>query len=200
VALLKRLVAADPPGIIAHFLTISTIACVESDEGDVAPYAAFLQGDIESLGRALVLARLGKGLTYSVGQATLDQLDLPWRPAPLGAPGRAFARPRLRRDLRQSECSAVANLIRPSDRDPQLRLRIALLALAGATIEGAPRSATAECALALSAYRSAVLAWLVPLCVASGSSGRGAMTTAPAHVDAAARRLAAALVAAHGGS
>ncbi len=87
--------------------------------------------------------------------------------------------------------------MQPSKRDPNLRLRIALLALAGATIEGVARSRADECVKALASYRSAVLAWLIPLCVASMTANETTVPHPPANVDAAGRRLAIALRAAY---
>ena len=196
VALLDQLFAAERPGIIAHYVLISTLACTERDDGpDTGTLAAFLHADGETLGRAIVLARLGKKVDYSVSQISLDGLALPWEPtAPRAAKTRSTRR-RLRRDMRETECVAIAGLIRPNNRDPHLRLRIALLALAGATLEGVPVAAAEECAAALAAYRARVLAWLVPLCVAS-SANAADVPEPPANVDVAGRRVASVLRAA----
>ena len=196
VALLDRLFTADGPGLIAHFVMISTIACNEPAVGaDATGYAAFLRSDGESLGRALVLARLGKTIDYRLEQSALDALHLPWTPTPTPAPTSSPRRSprRLRRDLSETECRAIAGLVQPSPRDPHVRLRIALLALAGATIEGVSRTAADECVGALASYRSAVLAWLIPLCIASTAPLATAFPQPPANVDAAARRVAGAL-------
>ncbi|HEV8021171.1 MAG TPA: hypothetical protein VGP41_07930, partial [Candidatus Lustribacter sp.] len=66
-------------------------------------------------------------------------------------------------------------------------------ALAGATLDGVDRRATEESESSLAAYRSAVLAWLVPLCVASAGAESFVIPAPPATVDAAGRRLVAAL-------
>ena len=194
VALLERLFTADRPSLIAHFVMISTIACNEPEAGtDATGYASFLRGDGESLGRALVLARLGKPIDYRLEQSALDALHLPWAPTPPPTSSPRRAPRRLRRDLSETECRAIAGLVQPSPRDPHVRLRIALLALAGATIEGVSRTAADECVGALASYRSAVLAWLIPLCIASTAPLATAFPQPPANVDAAARRVAGAL-------
>ena len=192
VALLDRLFTAEVPGIIAHYVLISSIACSEAGDGeDTGGYGAFLRRDIELLGRALVHSRMGKTPQYRIVQADLDGLAMPWQQA---TPPQAFPAPRrLRRDLRKSELQAIAGLIQPSERDATLRTRIALLALAGATLDGVDRRATEESESSLAAYRSAVLAWLVPLCVASAGAESFVIPAPPATVDAAGRRLVAAL-------
>lgn len=200
IALLDRLFAADQPGIIAHFVMISTIACNEPENGpDESGYAAFLRADGESLGRALVLARLGKSVDYPIVQSSLDQLHLPWAPTPPPTSTPRRSPRRLRRDLSETECRAIGGLVQASKRDPHLRLRIALLALAGATIEGVSRATADECVTALASYRSAVLAWLIPLCVASMTHASTTLPQSPPNVDVAGRRVAAALRAAYAG-
>ncbi len=190
IALLERLFAAPAPGIIAHYVMISTIACCEPVSGeDASGYASFLRRDIELLGRALVHARMGKAPQYRIVQSDLDGLALGWQVLPQAFPPQR----RLRRDLRKAEWSAIGSLIAPSERDATLRARIALLALAGATIDGVERRTADDCAAALATYRSAVLAWLVPLCVASAGSDEFVIPNPPAAVDDAGRRLVAIL-------
>jgi hypothetical protein len=197
-ALLDRLFGANEPGPIAHFVMIATLACNEPEVGeDTSGYGDLLRADAETLGRALVLARLGKTIDHRVPQSALDALQLPWEPTapPTTTPRRSPRR--LRRDLSETECRAIGGLVQPSKRDPQLRLRIALLALAGATMEGTSRAAAEECATALASYRSAVLAWLIPLCVASMTTALTTLPQPPANVDVAARRVVTALRAAY---
>ncbi len=190
IALLERLFAAPAPGIIAHYVMISSIACSEPVSGDDASgYGAFLRRDIELLGRALVHARMGKAPQYRIVQADLNGLALDWNVLPQAFPPQR----RLRRDLRRAEWTAIGGLIAPSERDATLRARIALLALAGATIDGVDRRTADDCATALATYRSAVLAWLVPLCVASAGNDEFVIPNPPASVDDAARRLVAIL-------
>jgi hypothetical protein len=177
---------------------IATLACNEPEHGpDTSGYGELLRTDGETLGRALVLARLGKTIDYRVPQSSLDALRLPWEPTapPTTTPRRSPRR--LRRDLSETECRAIDGLVQPSKRDPQLRLRIALLALAGATMEGTSRAAAEECGTALASYRSAVLAWLIPLCVASMTNALTTLPQPPANVDVAARRVVTALRAAY---
>jgi hypothetical protein len=50
-----------------------------------------------------------------------------------------------------------------------------------------------ECAAALAAYRATVLAWLVPLCVASAGTESYVIPEPPANVDVAGRKLVAIL-------
>jgi hypothetical protein len=198
VTMLDRLFAGESPGLIAHLVMISTIACNEPEDGaDTSGYADVIRSDGEALGRALVLARLGKPFDHRVEQRALGALLLPWEPTrpPTSTPRRSPRR--LRRDLSETECRAIGGLVQPSKRDPHLRLRIALLALAGATIEGVSRATADECVTALASYRSAVLAWLIPLCVASMSGETSPLPPPPANVDAAGRRLANALRAAY---
>jgi hypothetical protein len=191
VALLERLFTPDVPGTIAHYVMISSIACNEPAGGDdTSGYAAFLRRDIELLGRALVHSRMGKAPQYRIVQHDLAGLKLDWQiapPPPFPAPRR------LRRDLRRAEWTAIGGLIQPSERDATLRTRIALLALAGATLDGVDTRSAEECATALGAYRSAVLAWLVPLCVASAGAESYVIPAPPATVDVAGRRLVAVL-------
>lgn len=191
IALLDRLFTPDVPGVIAHYVMISSIACSEPSTGeDTSGYAAFLRRDIELLGRALVHSRMGKAPQYRIVQADLDGLVLPWQlPQPQAFPPQR----RLRRDLRKTECSAIAGLTQPSERDATLRTRIALLTLAGSTIEGVDRRTADECDAALAAYRSSVLAWLVPLCVASAGAEAFVIPSPPPAVDMAGRRLIGAL-------
>jgi hypothetical protein len=172
-------------------VVISSIACIEPGEGeDNSGYGAFLRRDIELLGRALVHSRMGKAPQYRIVQADLDGLSLAWHLTPQQAfpPQR-----RLRRDLRKPEWQAIGGLIAPSERDTTLRTRIALLALAGATLDGVDRRSTDECEAALAAYRSAVLAWLVPLCVASAGAESFVIPNPPVTVDVAGRKLVAVL-------
>jgi hypothetical protein len=190
IALLERLFAAEPPGVIAHYVMISSLACCEPVSGpDGSGYSEFLRRDIELLGRALVHARMGKAPQYRIDQTDLDHLALDWHVLPQAFPPQR----RLRRDLRKPEFAAIAGLIQPSERDATLRARIALLALAGATIDGVDRRTADDCAAALAAYRSAVLAWLVPLCVASAGTDQFVIPAPPAAVDDAGRRLVAIL-------
>jgi hypothetical protein len=191
IALLDRLFTPDVPGVIAHYVMISSIACSEPSSGeDTSGYAAFLRRDIELLGRALVHSRMGKAPQYRIVQADLDGLALPWQlPQPQSFPPQR----RLRRDLRKPEWAAIAGLTQPSERDATLRTRIALLALAGSTIEGVDRRTADECDAALAAYRSSVLAWLVPLCVASAGADAFVIPSPPPTVDTTGRRLIGAL-------
>ena len=147
VALLDRLFATEAPSIIAHFIMISSIACTEPGSGeDTSGYALFLRRDIELLGRALVHSRMGKAPQYRIAQGDLDGLSLTWDDAPQQAfpPQR-----RLRRDLRKPELAAIGKLMQSSERDASLRTRIALLALAGTTLDGTEKRAAEECAAAL---------------------------------------------------
>jgi hypothetical protein len=187
IALLDRLFTPDVPGIIAHYVMISSIACCEAGSGDdTSGYGAFLRRDIELLGRALVHARMGKAPQYRIVQGDLAGLALQWQvPQPQSFPPQR----RLRRDLRKPEWSAIGGLVQPSERDATLRTRIALLALAGASIDGVDRRTADDCASALAAYRSSVLAWLVPLCVASAGAEAFVIPSPPVTVDAAGRRL-----------
>lgn len=190
VALLERLFAAPAPGVIAHYVMISSIACCEPVSGDdTSGFGAFLRRDIELLGRALVHARMGKAPQYRIVQGDLAGLALDWQVQPQAFPPQR----RLRRDLRKAEWTAIGALIAPSERDATLRARIALLALAGATIDGVERRTADDCSTALATYRSAVLAWLVPLCVASAGSDEFVIPSPPAVVDEAGRRLVALL-------
>jgi hypothetical protein len=198
IAVLTRLFSGDDPGVIAHFVLIATLACNEADDGsDTTGYGAFLRADGEQLGRAIVLARLGKPIDYRVQQASLDALDLPWQPTPPPTTTPRRSPRRLRRDLSETECRAITSLIAPSQRDSHLRLRIALLALAGATIEGTSRARADECVGALASYRSAVLAWLIPLCVASMTNTAPTLPQPPANVNVAGRRVVTALASAY---
>jgi hypothetical protein len=191
IALLDRLFAPDVPGIIAHYVMISSIACTEPGSGeDGSGYGVFLRRDIEQLGRALVHSRMGKAPQYRIVQADLDGLALDWQLTP---PQPFPPQRRLRRDLRKPEWTAIGGLTRPSERDATLRTRIALLALAGAALDGVDRRAADDCATALAAYRSSVLAWLVPLCVASAGADSFVIPSPPAAVDVAGRRLVSVL-------
>ena len=191
VALLERLFTPAVPGLVAHYLAISSIACCETVDGrDAGGSAAFLRGDIEALARALVAARMGKPLAYRVEQPALEGLGLEWEPDPTRSPARGI---RLRRDIRRSEFNAITGLLGRSERDATLRLRIALLALVGATLEGVSSELAERCMAALTSYRSALLAWLVPLCVASNANASFVVPAPPEAVDAAARRAIAAL-------
>jgi hypothetical protein len=194
IGLLERLFASDPPGVIAHFIMISSIACTEPGSGeDTSGYALFLRRDIELLGRALVHSRMGKAPQYRIAQGDLDGLSLTWDDAPQQAfpPQR-----RLRRDLRKPELAAIGKLMQSSERDASLRTRIALLALAGTTLDGTEKRAAAACTAALRGYCSAALAWLVPLCVASAGAETFVVPNAPPALDDAGRKLVAALKAA----
>ena len=187
IGLLDRLFTPETPGIIAHFVMISSIACSEPAGGeDTSGYGPFLRRDIELLGRALVHSRMGKAPQYRIVQGDLAALNLSWQQTAQQAfpPQR-----RLRRDLRKPEWQAIGGLVQPSVRDATLRTRIALLALAGATLDGVDRRNTEESEAALSTYRSSVLAWLVPLCVASAGDDAFVIPNPPAAVDAAGRRL-----------
>jgi outer membrane biosynthesis protein TonB len=192
ISLLDRLFAAEVPGIIAHYVVISSIACTEPAAGDdTSGYGSFLRRDIELLGRALVHSRMGKAPQYRIVQGDLDALSLDWNNA---LPAQSFPpQRRLRRELLKSEWSAIGGLTKPAERDATLRTRIALLALAGATFDGVDRRTGEECTAALGAYRSSVLAWLVPLCVASAGADTFVIPSPPATVDAAGRRLVAVL-------
>jgi len=191
VALLDRLFAPDVPGIIAHYVMISSLACTEAGSVAAKGYAEFLRRDIELLGRALVHSRMGKEPQYRIVQADLDGLALPW--LKLTPPQSFPPQRRLRRDLRKPEWQAIGALLQPSERDATLRTRIALLALAGSSFDGVDRRITEDCESALAAYRSSVLAWLVPLCVASAGAESFVIPPPPATVDGAGRRLVAVL-------
>jgi hypothetical protein len=197
--LAERLFTAPVPGIVAHGVLISSIACFEGAEaGGGAAFAAFLRRDIAASARALVLTRLGKAPDAPLTQTDLDGLALPWAPS-AGAPDPAPGTFRLRRDLSRTEHAAVGGLLQPSERAASFRLRTALLALAGATVEGSiePQPAAAA-ATALAAYRSLALAWLVPLCVASAGE-ETPVAKPPAAAGDAGRRVIAALRAIVGG-
>jgi hypothetical protein len=129
---------------------------------------------------------MGKAPQYRIVQDDLAGLAITWQQS---APQSFPPQRRLRRDLRPSELQAVIGLIQPSERDATLRARIALLALAGATLDGLDRRTTDECENALATYRSTVLAWLVPLCVASAGVDGFVIPNPPAPVDVAGRRL-----------
>jgi len=191
IALLDRLFAAPVPGVIGHYIMISTIACNEPGEGtDASGYGAFLRHDIESLGRALVHMRMGKTAQYKIVQDDLTPLALTWD---AGESAAASSTLRLRRDLRKPEWAAIGGLLQPSERDATLRTRIALLALAGSHVDGPESRFAGECAAALAGYRSAALAWLVPLCVASAGNDGFVIPTPLASVDDAGRMVVAAL-------
>jgi hypothetical protein len=87
----------------------------------------------------------------------------------------------------------MTGLFRRSKRDPNLRVRIALLALAAGSLDGVDAKTADEFGTALAAYRSAAIAWLVPLCVASGS-GPTPEGTPPPPLDAGGQRVVRALV------
>ncbi len=194
IGLLERLFTPEVPGIIAHFVMISSIACCEPASGDdTSGYSPFLRRDIELLGRALVHSRMGKAPQYRIVQGDLAGLNLSWQ---LAAQQAFPPQRRLRRDLRKPEWQAIGGLVQPSERDATLRTRIALLALAGATLDGVDRRNTEESETALATYRSSVLAWLVPLCVASAGDDAFVIPNPPAAVDAAGRRLVGVLKAA----
>ncbi len=192
--LLERLFGAPVPGMVAHGILIATLACYEAARGDDGTaFGTFLRRDVEGAARALVLARMGKAPPDALGQADLDGLALTWEPAP-ERPAPAAGTFRLRRDLRRNEHGAVTGLLQPSDRDAGVRLRVALLALAGASIEGgADRERRDIATAALAAYRSAALAWLVPLCGASSGNAPPATVPPPNAADDAGRRVVAAL-------
>jgi hypothetical protein len=196
VGLLDRLFTAEVPGIIAHYVMISSIACSEPGTGeDTSAYGPFLRRDIELLGRALVHSRMGKAPQYRIVQADLDGLGngLAWNLTP---PQSFPPQRRLRRDLRKPEWTAIGALTQPSERDATLRARIALLIMSGETLDGVERKLAEACASALAAYRSSVLAWLVPLCVASAGAEVYVIPMPPPALDAAGRRLVAVLKAA----
>jgi hypothetical protein len=194
-AVVERLFAAPVPGPIAHFVAISTFACTQAGDGtDPNGFDALVRHDLAELGRAVVLARMGKASSYRIEQADLDTIVFAWEPGGIvsaGAPGR------FRRDLLRSEAAAIGGLAQRSDRDPTMRLRIALLAQFAASVDGlAERRLADDCAAALLAYRSNALAWLVPLCVATASPGASELPAPAPVVDAAGRRLIASLRAA----
>jgi hypothetical protein len=140
-----------------------------------------------------VHSRMGKAPQYRIAQGDLEGLSLTWDDAPQQAfpPQR-----RLRRDLRKPELAAIGKLMQSSERDASLRTRIALLALAGTTLDGTEKRAAAACTAALRGYCSAALAWLVPLCVASAGAETFVVPNAPPALDDAGRKLVAALKAA----
>ncbi len=192
VALLDRMFSLPVPGFVAHAMLISTLACDETSDGPISDeLSAFLARDVAALGRLLVLARMGKPLRFAVDQPTLDGLRIGWRSDGTLPAGKRTPRC-LRRELRPPEYAALTGLMQPSERDPNLRVRIALLALAGAAIDGVDANLARESAAALGIYRAATLAWLVPLCVASAQAPP-AYAPPPAALDLAGRRVVRAL-------
>jgi len=96
-ALVERLFAVDVPGPIAHFVAISTFACTQAGDGsDPNGFDALVRRDLAELGRAVVLARMGKTSSYRVEQAQLDAIEFAWEPGGIIAAGPSG---RFRRDL-----------------------------------------------------------------------------------------------------
>jgi hypothetical protein len=193
IALLERLFAAEAPGPIAHLMTISMLACTQDAGGaDVGGFDAAVRRNAETLGKALVMQRLGKAPGALVSPALLAGLsadaETPAAPIPAG--------PLLRRVVRHTDGPAIANLLRTSDRDPTMRFHLVLVALGAEAIDGLGNpGVAADAAVALVSYRANVLAWLSPACVASaGVTGPPpALPAPPPGLDAAARRLVSAL-------
>lgn len=188
---LERLVATPTPGAIAHLLLISNLACTQAPGGaDVGGFDAAVRRNSETLGRALVLQRLGKPAAFLVAQTTLDELVPDDEPPPgPAAPGLS-----IRRVVRRNEGTSVAALLRSSQRDPTLRFHLALLALFGEAVDGVAHAAVAaDCAVNLVAYRAKATAWLGPACVASAGRPGSPLPDPPAALDEAARALLAAL-------
>lgn len=196
IALLERLFTVEPPGTIAHYVLMSTIACTQGAGNDGGVFDAFVRHDLASLSRALVQVRLGKPTPYRIAAADFEAL--PANEAPGGeAPPLAAGKRRLHRGLRRAETSAIAALAQRSDRDPTLRFRIALLALAASSVEGVPDQRVADdCVAMLASYRANALAWLVPLCASSAGQPAFEVKDPHANLDLAARRLVTALRAA----
>ena len=95
IGVLERLFAAGAPGPIAHLMTISLLACTQNAAGDdVGHFDAAVRGNGETLGRALVLQRLGKPTAFLINQSQLDGLAADREPRAAAPP----ARPTLRRD------------------------------------------------------------------------------------------------------
>jgi len=161
-------VHADVPGIIAHYVMISSIACTEPGSGeDTSGYGPFLRRDIELLGRALVHSRMGKAPQYRIVQAisTVSRSR-----EPNAATGVSAAAPFASR-LAQGRMDRDRRIDAALERDATLRHAHRALALAGATLDvwngERPMNARPP-----RRYRSSVLAWLVPLCVASAGRKR----------------------------
>ena len=193
-ALLERLFATETPGPIAHLMTISTLACTQGpDGGDVGGFDSAVRKNADALARALVLQRLGKTPVGLVPAGQLEALAADAEPA-LGA---APPHPALRRTIRRTDANAIAALVRSTDRDPTMRFHLALLALGAEAVDGLGDAAHAgECAVMLVSYRANALAWLGPACVGSAGHPGTALPDPTPALDAAGRRLVAALRAA----
>ncbi len=194
IAVLERLFAAGAPGPIAHLMTISLLACTQNAAGeDVGRFDAAVRGNGETLGRALVLQRLGKPTAFLISQSQLDGLAADGMPSAADPP----ARPTLRRIARRSDAATAAALLRSSDRDATIRFHLALLAFGAEAVDGLGHAAlAADAAINLVAYRANAVAWLGPACVASAGRPGGTIPNPPAGLDAAGRRLLSSLKAA----
>jgi len=194
ISVLERLFAGDSPGPIAHLMTISLLACTQSAAGeDVGNFDAAVRGNGETLGRALVLQRLGKPTAFLMTQSQLDGLASNGEPTPAAPP----TRPTLRRIARRGDAATVASLLHTSDRDATIRFHLALLAIGAEAVDGLGHAAlAADAAINLVSYRSNAVAWLGPACIASAGRPGHALPAPPAGLDAAGRRLLTSLKAA----
>ena len=194
VAILERLFAADAPGPIAHLMTISLLACTQNASGDdIGHFDAAVRRNGETLGRALVLQRLGKPTAFLVTQGQLDALAA----GAVAVPATPPERPTLRRFSRRQDAGTIASLLHTSDRDATIRFHLALLAIGAESVDGVAHAGlAADTALNLVAYRANAVAWLGPACVASAGHVGNALPTPPAPLDAAGRRLLTSLKAA----
>jgi hypothetical protein len=175
-------------------MTISLLACTQNASGeDVGQFDAAVRGNGETLGRALVLQKLGKPTAFLITQSQLDGLAAEREPAAATPP----ARPTLRRINRRGDATTVAALLRSSDRDATIRFHLALLALGAEAVDGLGHAAlAADAAINLVSYRANAVAWLGPACVASAGRPGGTLPNPPAGLDAAGRRLLGSLKAA----
>jgi outer membrane biosynthesis protein TonB len=194
ISVLERLFAAEAPGPIAHLMTISLLACTQDASGDdVGHFDAAVRRNGETLGRALVLQKLGKPTAFLVTQGQLDALASDGAPVPATPP----ERPTLRRIARRQDTSTIASLLHTSDRDATIRFHLALLAIGAEAVDGiAHAGLAADTALNLVSYRANAVAWLGPACVASAGHVGNALPMPPAPLDAAGRRLLTSLKAA----
>jgi hypothetical protein len=194
VASLERLFAADVPGPIAHLMTISLLACTQNAGGsDVGHFDAAVRRNGETLGRALVLQKLGKPTAFLVTQGQLDALAAEDEAAGATPP----ERPTLRRIARRGDTTTIASLLHTSDRDATIRFHLALLAIGAEAVDGVAHAGlAADTALNLVSYRANAVAWLGPACAASAGQVGNGLPNPPAPLDAAGRRLLTSLKAA----
>jgi hypothetical protein len=189
-SLLERLFAEGTPGPIGHLMTISTLACtLAADGSDPGGFDAVVRANAKLLGRALVLQRLGKSPGTLVTEAMLEGL----LPAAAPRPGPRPPAAALRREIRPGDAGAIAAVLQRVDRDPTVRLHLALLGLAADGVDGIDPAAVSPCLMALASYRANALAWLAPACAASVGQPAFVLPLPSPNLDAAGRGLVAAL-------